>query len=312
MNTKVLAAVSVSVAVVAASVAAVVVSMNRSAEARSLAEAAISEEATTEANRKAKAAEAQAETEKRRAAEANEKAAADRRAAEESARKRAEIEERTAAENSRTAEAEARKAEAASKEAQAKRDEAKRKAEEAWDARVKAEQDAKAEQAKSDAAAAKLETERLRAEKIIAEAKLKELLKIDFEAVQRELMAWRQDLDERERALAPEKTIADLSWAGGGDDSVIDSSGCVVKMVKEPYDPEKDMTLSEGSRRLAREQRLAREAVSGESSAVREKIVASLEKLYVEALRENRVIDAEFYRKTLKSLYPDWEFKVEK
>ena len=212
----------------------------------------------------------------------------------------------------KAANSEARKAEAASKEAQAKRDEAKRKAEEARDARVKAEQDAKAEQAKSDAAAAKLEAERLRAEKVIAEAKLKELLKIDFEAVQRELMAWRQDLDERERALAPEKTIADLSWAGGGDDSVIDSSGCVVKMVKEPYDPEKDMTLSDGSRRLAREQRLAREAVSGESSAVREKIVASLEKLYVEALRENRVIDAEFYRKTLKSLYPDWEFKVEK
>ena len=44
---------------------------------------------------------------------------------------------------------------------------------------------------------------------------------------------------------------------------------------------------------------------------MRSKIVSALEKLYVEALGEDRVVDAEFYRQNLKALYPDWEFKGE-
>ena len=37
--------------------------------------------------------------------------------------------------------------------------------------------------------------------------------------------------------------------------------------------------------------------------------VSRLEKLYVAAVRANRITDADYYRKTLKSLYPDWEYK---
>ena len=36
-----------------------------------------------------------------------------------------------------------------------------------------------------------------------------------------------------------------------------------------------------------------------------------MERLYRNALKEDRVVDAEFYRKSLKSLYPDWEFSLE-
>ena len=43
----------------------------------------------------------------------------------------------------------------------------------------------------------------------------------------------------------------------------------------------------------------------------RTNIVAQLESLYIQALKEERVVDAEYYKANLKSLYPDWEFKGE-
>ena len=36
-----------------------------------------------------------------------------------------------------------------------------------------------------------------------------------------------------------------------------------------------------------------------------------MERLYVAALKEGRVIDADFYKKSIKSMYPDWEFNGE-
>ena len=35
-----------------------------------------------------------------------------------------------------------------------------------------------------------------------------------------------------------------------------------------------------------------------------------MERLYVSALKEGRVIDADFYKKSLKSMYPDWELTL--
>jgi hypothetical protein len=40
--------------------------------------------------------------------------------------------------------------------------------------------------------------------------------------------------------------------------------------------------------------------------------VARIEKLYIEAIQDDRVIDAEFYRNQIKTMYPDWEFSIKK
>ena len=159
---------------------------------------------------------------------------------------------------------------------------------------------------------ARLEAEKVKAEKIIAEAKALELRKIDFETLEHQILEWKLDLEERERAIAPEKTITDLGWAGGMEDSVIDDKGNVVKQVKKEYDPEADMHKPESTRRLAKVERQVRVATSNDVAKARSSVVSSMEKLYVKALRENRVIDADFYKKTILSMYPDWKFAGEK
>ena len=133
---------------------------------------------------------------------------------------------------------------------------------------------------------------------------------MDLESFARDLAERERDLAEREQALQPEKTIADLSWAGGEDDSVIDDNGNVTKKPKTVYLAENDNTLPLATRLLARAERLSGEANAEASSRTRETVVALLESLYVAALRENRVVDADYYRKNLISMYPDWELKL--
>ena len=121
----------------------------------------------------------------------------------------------------------------------------------------------------------------------------------------------RKDLEERERALQPEKTIADLSWAGGTEDTIIDEKGNVKKQEKKVYDPEKDMSVPAESRKLAKVNRVVREKHETQAGATRDSVVSSMESLYVAALKDGRTIDAEFYKQSILSMYPDWKFKVE-
>ena len=65
------------------------------------------------------------------------------------------------------------------------------------------------------------------------------------------------------------------------------------------------------SRILAKAERLRSEGAGESAKRVKEAVVASVEALYVAAIKEGRVVDAEFYRKTLKSMYPDWEFSLQ-
>ena len=88
-------------------------------------------------------------------------------------------------------------------------------------------------------------------------------------------------------------------------------NGEIKKKETVEYDPEKDMSLPAQSRRLARAERKVREATEAESAKVRSAVEKSLENLYVEALKEGRVIDANFYKASLLTLYPDWKFKGE-
>ena len=308
---KLISIVSVCGAIIAASAAAIVVATQRADAARAYAEAAASEEVKAEAERKAEQAAAQQEADKRRTAEASEKAEADRLAAAKLAQEQALIEQKTAEENRLAKEAEAVTAKAEAEKASANRDAAKLTADTAKAEKAKAADLAKAEEAKARGEEAKLAAEQLKSEKVIAEAKLLELRKIDFETAQQTLNEWRLDLEEREAALAPEKTIADLAWAGEQEDMTVDENGDLKKIKKAVYSPETDRSLPRSTRWLAKVERLAHEAETNELAQVRASVVRPLEKLYVEAIRENRVIDAEYYKKTLKSLYPDWEFKGE-
>ena len=95
------------------------------------------------------------------------------------------------------------------------------------------------------------------------------------------------------------------------DDTILDENGEIKKKETVEYDPEKDMSLPEQSRRLARAERKVRETTEAESAKVRSAVEKSMEKLYVEALKEGRVIDANFYKASLLTLYPDWKFKGE-
>ena len=105
--------------------------------------------------------------------------------------------------------------------------------------------------------------------------------------------------------------MADLAWAGGMEDTIIDADGNVKKQQKVVYDPETDRTIPQESRQLAREERLVREDISRHAAEVRSKVVGTLEALYRQALAEDRVVDAQYYRANLKTLYPDWEFSLD-
>jgi len=297
---------AVALAVIAASIAAIAVSLNRESEARARAERAASDEAAAEAARKTAESEAQTAADNCRRAGLEAKAKADDLEREKLLRIRT-AEERKASQANRLAqEAEAANAKALAAEAKLAHETEKLAAAKARDERVRAESELKAAEEKAKAAADALALERLKADKVLAEAKTLELGKIDFEQIQQTLLDWKRDLEDRERALRPEKTIADLAWAGGGEDSVVDEKGNLTKVVKAPYDPEKDPSLSLASRKLAEAERVARER-RAEAAASRRSLIAPLERLYRASLRENRLSDAAFYRKSILTIVPDWE-----
>ena len=311
MNSKHISIIAVCLAVIAAGTAAVVVSVKRADEAKAYAEAEASAADKAAAVAKKAAKETEAESEKRRAAEQKAKAAADELAAQKLAKEKAEIDAKAAADNKAAAEANARVEREKADAARAGRDEAKAKAETAKAEQLKAREQAAVAAAKAAEETASLEKEKLKADKIIAEAKLLELRKTDFLTLERELMAWKLDLEERERALQPEKTIADLSWAGGTEDTIIDADGNVKKQEKKQYDPEKDRSTPVPSRKLAHVNRIVREKHAALADATRSSVIASLEKLYVAALKDDRTVDAAFYKQSILSMYPDWKFKGE-
>ena len=300
--------IPVVVAVIVAGIAAIVVMNDRAAIARAQQAKAESDEIASQNAKKKAASDAVAEQARAEAQENAAKAAEENRKA-----KEAEVESsRLALEKSKEDKAAAiagrAKAEADAKIAAANRDAEKAKAETARQEAEKAKAVADAESAKAQVSANALEKERLIAEKVIAEAKAYELKQLDLATFERELLEFKRELDEREAALHPEKTIDDLEWVSK-EDTVFDEQGVAVKREKKPYLAENDRTLPRASRELARTQRLMKERDAATAAEVRETTVGALEKLYVAALRSDRVVDAEFYRKTIKSMYPDWKYQ---
>jgi len=306
MNQKVLSVISVSLAVIMAAIAAITVSVKRADIARANAEVAASEEARAEAEKRTAIKNAEIQAGKQREAEALKAAAAlknktsveERQSREEESRRQA-LEEKARTAAAKEAAHNAEKAKADADQAQAKQKEA-----EALAARARAEADAKLAIAQVEAD--RLAVEKLKADKILAEAKLLELRKVDFETLQHNLLEWKQDLEERERALIPEKTIADLQWAGGMEDSTVDEKGNVVKLVKPVYNPETDRNLPAESRRLAKEDRELRERAAARKESAQNAAIDTLVRLYDRALAEDRTVDAQFYLRSIRSIRPDW------
>lgn len=310
MNAKIVAIVAVCVAVIAAGISGVVISMQRADAARAAADKAASEE--TIASKRAREAELERTTAaaNAREAEAKEKSAATALAAAEAENEKLKLENENLAEKKAIAADERATAEAEAKKA------ADLKA--AKDAELKtAKENADAERAKAQAAADELA--RAEATRAIREA---ETLKLKvsmaelaeerqrYEALNAELLDYQKELDERERALRPEKTIADLSWLPD-EDTEIDENGRARPRKKEPKLPENDPALSKETRALAKANRIRAQADGLLAEASRARIVAPIEKLFVAALKEGRTVDAEYYRAVLKSMYPDWEYKGE-
>ncbi len=306
MNLRVFSNIALAVAILVAAIAALVVYNKHEAIARAeVVKAEVEESAAKEAARKARSEEAAAAA-KAEAARADAARASDEKAAKDAeaaaardAEKRTANEKQITANKRAIAEAEAKKA-AEERETERAKAEAKRAEEE------KAKQLAAAEAAKEASAAAALEKEKLASERIIAEAKLQELHKLDLVTLERELLDYKKELDERERALRPDKTIDNLAWVSK-DDMILDANNNLVKQEKQPYLAENDKTLPKETRALAKVQRELAEADAAERAESRTVVISKLEKLYLDALKEDRILDSDFYKKTIKSLYPDWE-----
>ena len=174
------------------------------------------------------------------------------------------------------------------------------------------EEEAKAQREKTALAAAEEANEKLRLEnENLAEKKAiaaEERAKAAAEAQKAADVKAAKELDERERALRPEKTIADVSWLPD-DDIDIDENGRPRPKKKKPYLAENDPNLSAETRELAKASRIRAQADDILAKDSRKRVVAPVEKLYVAAVKEGRTVDAAYYRAALKSMYPDWEYK---
>ena len=310
MNSKIVSIIAICAAVIVAGVAGVVISMQRADAARAAADKAASEE--TVASKRARTAELERATaaQNARAAEAKAESEKTALAAAEAENERMKLENEGLAEKRALAADERAKADAEAKKAAdlkaAKELELKAAKEVADGERAKAQASAD-ELARVEATKAIREAETLKLKVSMAELAAE---KQRYEELNAELLDYQKELDERERALRPEKTIADLSWLPD-EDTDVDESGKAHPRKKEPKLPENDPTLPKETRALAKADRIRAQADGIIEKDARARAVAPIEKLYVAAVKEGRTVDAEYYRTVLKSMYPDWEYKGE-
>ena len=309
MNAKIVSIIAICAAVIVAGVAGVVISMQRADAARAAADKAASEE--TVASKRARTAELERATaaQNARAAEAKAESEKTALAAAEAENERMKLENEGLAEKRALAADERAKADAEAKKAAdlkaAKEIELKAAKEVADGERAKAQASAD-ELARVEATKAIREAETLKLKVSMAELAAE---KQRYEELNAELLDYQKELDERERALRPEKTIADLSWLPD-EDTDVDESGKAHPRKKEPKLPENDPTLPKETRALAKADRIRAQADGIIEKDARARAVAPIEKLYVAAVKEGRTVDAEYYRTVLKSMYPDWEYKA--
>jgi DNA repair exonuclease SbcCD ATPase subunit len=309
MNNKILASIAISIAVIIAAIAGIVITNNRATVARQNAKTAESQADKARAvARKAEAEQGKAEA-AAKAAEENAK-----RAQEERKVREATLEsEKVQLETEKVAEKRA-KEERVKAEADAKAASEVRKAKEAD---VKA---AVAGKAKAEAEAKKAEEERLKAELVARAAAEKakaaaderailEKKVLDFETWQRELADYEAELNEREKALHPDKTAAEnLTWVGEREADEIGGQTNVVRRKKKVL-AENDPRLPVESRKLAMAERLATAKLDGAVNVSSNEVVTILARLYEEAIRADRIVEANYYLQNIRVLYPGWVYR---
>ena len=307
---KIVAVLAICIAVISAGVSGVIISMQRSAQERAAAERAASEETiATKQTRTAELERASAEAQAREAeAKARSEKTALEAAKEENEKLRLENEglaakKAIAADERTKAEAEAKKA----ADLKAAKDAELKAAKETADAERAKEATAAAELARTEATKAIREAETLKLKYSIAELQAE---KLRYEELNAELVEYQKELDEREKALRPEKTIADLAWLPD-EDTEVDENGRARPRKKILKLPENDPLLPTETRTLAKAERIRGEADGILAKDSRDRVVSPLERLYVAAVKEGRPIDAAYYRQVIKSMYPDWEYKGE-
>ena len=295
---------AVCAAVITASLSAVYVMNAREAEARHKKDAAESaEESARQLARKAenemKTAQANENAERARQAAAEQQriAAEADREAKRAEEVRAKHDSAAAADNRKAREAEAA---AAADMRTAERSKADAIAAEAAKARALADAEASKAQAEADRRA----REAVAAQAVADEARLWELKALDLATLEKDLNDFKDELDKREFALRPEKTIKDLAGYANTTNAADSAEAARIAAL-----PENDPDLPKADRILARRQRLVDESMAAFAAKSRSLAEARLEKLYVAAVRAGRVTDAEYYKRTLKSLYPDWTYK---
>jgi len=311
MNTKFISIIAVCIAVVAAAVAGVVAMNDRAAIARANATRAESEEARASSEAKKARAEESAEASRAATKESEAKVAEENRRAKEIERETERLAGERAKEEAAKAKSEAEAARAKAREAadlkaaeKAKADAAAAEAQSRID--VAKEEAAKA-QAEEAAQAVLLERERIASEKVIAEKTVYEMRQRNLAALESELIDWQRDLAEREAALRPEKTAADLTWVGEREADVIGGETNRVRRAAKPA-PENDPDLPRETRELARADRLKLDDDRLVANVTSNTVVSALERLYLEAIRDDRVVDAQYYLKNIKMYYPNWRY----
>ena len=305
MNAKTISSVSIAVAVVAASVFGWFYMKSKSEIARAEAKKVASEEAV------ASAAVKKAQSDERSASlrfEAEKRAVA---VAEEN-RKTAKLQADAAAADAIKASADKERALAEKEKAHEERLKAEADAKKAADelalkksveAAAKAEADAKKSMAdeavaKATVAEVELERQKLAAEVILAEKRMYDLRVSNLEALEQELREYKNELDERERALRPELTIKDLASSNASQDDELSSDQL----------RENDYSLPRQTRMLYKSKREVSERDERLYASVRSNVVARLEALYEKAVMEDRVVDADFYSNAIRTMYPDWKY----
>ncbi len=293
--------VAVCLAVIAASYAAVSCYKDKAAIARDEAAKAASEEETELAKARAAKDLLSAERAKESTVKENLRIKTEEHAIKEAAKEAARLENEN--QKLRTQEAELN-AQAARDNAQAQADiraakEAKLQTKKAEAAKVQAEAQLEAEvTAGKEAMARKEEAESLKLKTNLEEVAV---LKDTYERWLGELNDYKRELDEREAALHVDMTAEDLITLGEEEAAPTVDSNL----------PENDRRLTKGERELARIRRLEAEAEEKAAASTREDIVGRLTALMRQAIAEDRITDAKFYYRTLKSFYPDWEYKEE-
>ena len=266
---------------------------------------------------------------KRDAAADELRAAEEQKASEEVARQKAESEARAAEANAKAQEEAARMAEeqteqkaldlerkkeerlakeAEMKAAEAARETARLQLEAARLTNEVAKTTLERVQREHETAAFALEAKRLEAEKVLKEAELRATNVADLVQWERDLIDLARELKEREDALTPEKTIADLVWLPD-ETTEIDENGRL-RSKKTTVLPEDNPELTPEARALARQTRLALEAQTNAVNRMTQSAIRTLENLYVKALKADRPDQARSYKKAIKAIDPLWVYQA--